>query len=108
MYENEDNEIYIWCDGKDVTRKRKQSEDASPEATASKRFCSHESNVEELAQDLAGIHGDKFNYAQYKLWARMIINKQHTDKNIPPNICMIMGKKTRKISAIPLQIVLLL
>ena len=84
MYENEGEEITLWCDGKDI-RKRKNLDGVNPEVTANK--CSknlHESHIEELSQELTSIHGDKFNYAQYKLWARMMANKQHTDKNIPP------------------------
>lgn len=98
MYENEDEEILLWCDGKDVTRKRKHPDDASPEsAVTSKRSNgSHESHIEDLTQELSSIHGDKFNYAQYKLWARMIVNKQHINKDVPPNIPMIVGKIEKK------------
>lgn len=104
MYENEGEEICLWCDGKDVSRKRKKTDEASLEVTASKRSNnSHENEIEELTQELSGIHDDKFSYAQYKLWARMIVNKQHTDMNIPPNIPLItgkVGKRTRRISVI--------
>lgn len=58
---------------------------------------SHEEEVEDLTQELSSAHGNKYSYAQYKLWARMIINKQHSDRDHPPNIPMIMelGKKAK-------------
>ena len=40
---------------------------------------------------LAEKHGDKFNEMQLKLWARMIVNKQHDDMEVPPNIPIITG-----------------
>ena len=103
MYENApnyDGEIILWCDGKDVSRKRKV-DDASSENPASKRSSlstssHHEDEIEDLTQELSTIHGDKYNYAQYKLWARMIVNQQHRDKDNPPNIPMIMGKPDKK------------
>ncbi len=103
MYENapsDDREILLWCDGKDVSRKRKGTDDDAAEKPAPKRsgFTSsaHENDIEALTEELTSIHGDKYSYAQYKLWARMIINKQHKDKDTPPNIPMIMGKPDKK------------
>jgi len=34
-----------------------------------------------VTQELSEMHDDKYNYAQYKLWARMILNQQHHDKD---------------------------
>ncbi len=97
MYENEGDEIILWCDGKNVTGKRKNSDDVNPEEPASKHCRgSHENQIEDMAKELGSIHSDKFSYSQYKVWARMIINKQHTDKDIPPNIPVIMGKIEKK------------
>ena len=94
---NEEHEILLWCDGKDVSRKRKPANDAINEEPAAKRSSnSHEEAIEEIAQELEGIHGEKYVYRQYKLWARMIENKQHKDKNTPPNMPMIMGKPVKK------------
>ena len=90
---NEEHEILLWCDGKDVSRKRKCTSYSSNEEPAAKRSNnSHEEAIEEVAHELEGIHGDKFVYRQYKLWGRMIVNKQHKDKNTPPKLPMIMGK----------------
>lgn len=100
MYDNapsDDNEILLWCDGKDVSHKRKCVSDSNTEAPAPKRSSTtHEDAVESLTQELEVLHGEKYNYSQFKLWARMIVNKQHRDKNTPPNIPMIMGKPEKK------------
>lgn len=79
-----DHEI-LWRDGKDVTRvdrKRKavDDNDTSDGRTASKRASIFHEEVETLTQELKSIHGEKYSYAQYKIWARMIINGQHRDK----------------------------
>ena len=87
---NEEHEILLWCDGKDVSRKRKCTSYEEPAAKRSKN--SHEEAIEEVTHELEGIHGDKYVYRQYKLWGRMIVNKQHKDKNTPPKLPMIMGK----------------
>ena len=105
MYENapnDDCEILLWCDGKDVSRidRKRKGSDISVDKTAPKRSSptssSHEQEVEALSQELNSIHGEKYTYAQYKLWARMILNQQHRDKETPPNIPMIMGKPEKK------------
>lgn len=100
MYESEGDEITLWCDGRDVTRKRKDLEDSSSQVPASKhaKTSHHESLVEELAQELSTLHGDKFNfmYGHYKIWARMIVTKQYTDKNTPPSIPILTGKGEKK------------
>lgn len=112
MYDNapsDENEILLWCDGKDVSHKRKCLSDSN-EAPAPKRSNpTHEDAIESLAHELEVLHGEKYNYSQYKLWARMMVNKQHRDKKIPPNIPMIMGKpekRTKKNLAIVYQTVL--
>ena len=88
----------MWCDGKDESRKRKV-DDASTENPASKHSSLSNSShheIEDLTQELSTIHSDKYNHVQYKLWARMIVNQQHRDKDNPPNIPMIMGKPDKK------------
>ena len=46
--------------------------------------------------ELQKIHGDKYDYGEYRLWARMIKNQQWNDKECPPNIPMIRGKAARR------------
>ena len=94
---NDEQEILLWCDGKGVSRKRGCVNDASTEEPVTKRSNnSHEETVEEMAQESEGMHGEKYTYRQYKLWGRMIVNKDHTDKMTPPNVPMIMGKPDKK------------
>ena len=97
---NDEREILLWCDGKDVSRKRKCMDERIAENCLPKCSnvvnSSHEEEVEDLTQELSSAHGNKYSYAQYKLWARMIINKQHSDRDHPPNIPMIMEPEKKK------------
>jgi len=51
----------------------------------------HELKVKKVALDLGARHGDKYDDNQLKLWARMMVNKQHDDMDNPPNIPLITG-----------------
>ena len=55
------------------------------------------SHEEDLTQELSSAYGDKYGYAQYKLWAKMIINK-HSHKDNPPNNPMMVGKPEKEQS----------
>ena len=97
---NDDLEILLWCDGKDVSHKRYCVQEPNADRPVPKRSnlanSSHEEDIEDITQEFSSAHGDKYSYAQYKLWARMIMNKQHNDKDNPPNILMIVGKPEKK------------
>ena len=75
--------------------KRKRKADDGPSGTIN-----HEDEVESVATKLQTMHGDKYNPQQLKLWARMIVNKQHKNFEEPPDIPIITGgiKKPRKNS----------
>ncbi len=51
----------------------------------------HEEQVQKLATELEEKHGDKYNYLQVRLWARMVVNNQHDSMEGPPNIPIITG-----------------
>ncbi len=104
MYTNAgDKEILLWCDGQvQVTstfgRKRKQ-DDAETESVPKRAASSasgEEAELQEHVHELQNIHGDKYDYGDYRIWARMIKNHQWKDKDTPPNIPMIRGKVSRK------------
>jgi len=40
---------------------------------------------------MADIHGEKYNDNQFRLWAQMMVNKQHNDMDHPPNIPLTTG-----------------
>ena len=42
------------------------------------------------------LHGDKYTYPAYKVWARMIKNSQWDKMDDPPPIKMISGKSAKK------------
>ena len=82
---NEEHEILLWCDGKDVSHAQvipvmKSQQPSAPTICMKKPL-----------KKLLMNWNDKFVYRQYKLRGRMIVNKQHKDKNTP-KLPMIMGK----------------
>ena len=103
MYANaRDNEVLLWYDGKELStgRKRKtlarDEEDMPGSSKHSTSFASEEEELEKYVTELQEIHGDKYDYGEYKIWARMIKNRQWKDKDTPPNLPMIRGKAGRK------------
>ncbi len=87
--------ITLFCEGRadDSTssgankRKRKAPAEQSPDSGR----LDHEEEVKRVAVDLSAKHGTKYNEKQFKLWARMIVNKQHEDLDEPPNIPLLTG-----------------
>lgn len=97
--------ITLFCEGRSEStahastgskRKRKSQGD---EATGCDRL-DHEDEVKRLELDRADKHGTEYNDKQLKLWAQMVVNKQHDDLDEPPNIPLITGDNT-KTSFIP-------
>ena len=39
-------------------------------------FATEEEELEKHVSELQEVHGDKYNYGEYKIWARMIKKKQ--------------------------------
>jgi len=93
------DEILLWCDGCDSSSSAvekptgKKSKDS--DETSSKRM-HHEDEIDKLAMELMKLHGDKYTYPAYKVWARMIKNSQWDKMDDPPPIKMITSGKTTK------------
>jgi len=93
------DEILLWCDGFDSSSSAvekptgKKSKDS--DETSSKRM-HHEDEIDKLAMELMKLHGDKYTYPAYKVWARMIKNSQWDKMDDPPPIKMITSGKTTK------------
>ena len=76
--------ITLYCETKSnctTMRKRKNSDDTED----------HEDDVKQAADRLQGIHGDKYDSKQLRLWGRMIVNKQHSSYDDPSDIPIITG-----------------
>ena len=59
------------------------------------------SKSKKIALELADKHYEKYNDNQFRLWARMMVNKQHNNMDHPPNSPLITGgvkKHARKES----------
>lgn len=61
-------------------------------------YSDHEDDVKRIALDLSDQHGKTYTEQQFRLWARMIVNGQHSDHEEPPNVPLLTGgtKKTPK------------
>ena len=57
-------------------RKATESDDAPPTKRADK--------IDELALELHEKHGEAYGMPHLRIWARMILNKQHKSKDVPP------------------------
>ena len=97
MYTTCDNQIMLWCDGReddyvDSTPSRSSKRRKKSDGCATKRE-EKEQHVEDLAKELQELHGDKLelNDAQYRLWSRMIVSGIHTSKDTPPQVPLITG-----------------
>jgi len=98
-------EILLWCTKRDTdesdscktgsSSSRKRSTNSSSDGPQTKK-ASYESTLEELTDELKQIHGDKYNYAQLKMWARMIGSQQWKSKDNPPPIPMICGSHSKE------------
>ena len=86
---NSGSEITIWCEGQSHeqptsdpssrnSRKRKttESDDAPPTKRADR--------IDQLALELHEKHGEAYAMPHLRIWARMILNKQHKSKDVPP------------------------
>ena len=93
---DENDEITLWCEGlgdethKRSGKKRKSEEDEHSDNPASKRMFK-ETQIDKVVQELREIHSGKWSLPQYRLWARMNVNGQHDDLDVPPQIPLFSG-----------------
>ena len=80
----------------DISVKLARDEEDMPGSSKHSTSFASEEEVEEYVTELQEMHGDKYDYGEYKIWARMIKNRQWKDKDTPPNLPMIHGKAGRK------------
>lgn len=102
--------VFLWCDKRVVTdseaesssraSRKRSNDDPTPLAKKATAYAAREGEIEDVADELKELHGNKYSYPQYKLWARMLQNGQHKDKDKPPNVPLITGSyvKERKDS----------
>ena len=93
------DEILLWCDGCDsspnAVEKPTGKKSKDNDETSSRRL-HHEDEVDKLTMELMKLHGDKYTYPAYKVWARMIKNSQWDKMDDPPPIKMITSGKSAK------------
>jgi hypothetical protein len=72
-------EILLWCSKRDTKESDSHETGANSSRTSDApqtKKASQERKLEELTNELTKIHGDKYSYAQVKMWARMIESQQ--------------------------------
>ena len=83
------NTITLFSEGHSTSTPKK---DKAPKSRKRKsNYEDHEEEVKKIAFELEEKHGEKYNEPQLRLWARMILNKQHDDMEQPPNVPIITG-----------------
>lgn len=93
------DEITLWCDGtrpeaNKATQEGKKRKTDSTEEPPSKRKAK-EDTVDELTKTLQEKHGEKWSMPQYRLWARMKHNGQHSSLESPPSIPIFSGASSK-------------
>ena len=114
MYGQSGEEISLWCDHRleedavpptstsQGNKRPGPSASTGSEVPTAKRvknstnYSKREDEIEELSTELRKIHGEKYTYPQYKLWARMIKCGQHAHRDHPPNVPMITGSYSKE------------
>ena len=81
--------ITLFAEGVQASSSRGNRKRKADDASTS--ILSHEDEVASIATQLQTKHSGKYRPQQLKLWARMIVNKQHEDFEEPPNIPIITG-----------------
>ena len=86
------DDIMLWCEGQRheqpqnrAGKKRKDTESDTDDYPSRKRS-RHEEQVNAVAEELRGLHKDKYTGPQLRLWARMKVNGQHNSTLNPPSI----------------------
>ena len=92
LFKNRDCDVTLWCIAEKRGKKRKieESEEAAPTKRASK-----EDQVDAMAMELREKHGEKYDFRQLQLWARMKLNGQHTSLEHPPCIPFFSGANVK-------------
>jgi len=62
------------------------SESTDTDDYPSSKRSHHEEQVNAVAEELRGLHKDKYTGPQLRLWARMKVNGQHNSTLNPPSI----------------------
>lgn len=88
-------EITLWCEGpssEEPTSKRgkKRKSDDSGDSGSSKRSA-REETIDNIVQTLRKKHGEDYSAPQYRMWARMKHNGQHSSLDEPPPYPLFSG-----------------
>lgn len=95
-------DICLWCDGRQEEKEcnegnsqKRSKRDSSPIPTS--RRAVKEKEIDDLFVELKEMHAGELDLRdpQYRLWARMVVNRIHSSKDVPPNVPMISGVTPR-------------
>ena len=82
--------IFLWCDSAEEQVKQvKRTKTVSSQIPAAK---SRKIEIdEELEERIKAIHGDKYSYSQYRIWARLVQSGMFKDISVVPPIPALQG-----------------
>ena len=87
--------IFLWCDrAEEQTKELKRKRSSSHE---NKRVEMDE-DLEETAERIREVHGDKFSYSQYRIWARLVKSGMFKDTSVVPLIPALNHPREHKMS----------
>ena len=79
--------VFLWCDSKHVDKSKelKRKKSSNDSCTKSKRI-ELEEDMDDIIERIREIHGDKFSYSQYRIWARLVKSGLYKDiTTVPPD-----------------------
>ena len=92
MYKDSRNSIFHWCDRADErTKEPKRKHSLSHETLSSKCKRVEIEDIEDTMERIKEVHGDKFSYLQYRIWARLVKSGKFKDISIVPSIPALQG-----------------
>ena len=94
MYDKDSrNSIFLWCDRADErTKEPKRKRSSSHETLSSKsKRVEIEEDIEDTVERIKEVHGDKFSYSQYRIWARLVKSGMFKDISVVPPIPALQG-----------------
>ena len=95
MYHAHDSRqsVFLWCDRADeqISTAKRTKTLPSQVPSAKSRKVDTDEELEETVEMIRAIHGDKYSYSQYCIWARLVLSGMFKDITVAPPIPAIQG-----------------
>ena len=95
MYHAHDSRqsVFLWCDRADeqISTAKRTKTLPSQVPSAKSRKVDTDEELEETVERIRAIHGHKYSYSQYRIWARLVLSGMFKNITVAPPIPAIQG-----------------